>query len=235
MLNLLFPMQCGICGKLGDSICDKCYDNLKKYEIKNQHEDVFFMYKYEGLVRKLIIDYKFNDKAYLYKTFSKCLLKNKNFCQFIKKYDIMVSVPLHKRRFLERGYNQSELIAKELAKDLTRKLTENNKQNNSNKLDNNMVEDVGSNISYNKDVLIKIKNTKPQSTKSEEERIKDVKGIYEVKNSQIIKNKKVLIFDDIHTTGSTLNECKKTLLQAGAKEVGILALAKDYIDQNIFI
>ena len=55
-------------------------------------------------------------------------------------------------------------------------------------------------------------------------------GIYEVKNKEKIIDKNVIIFDDIYTTGSTLNECKKVLLEAGAKKVGILALAKDYIE-----
>ena len=55
-------------------------------------------------------------------------------------------------------------------------------------------------------------------------------GIYEIKNKEKIIGKKVIIFDDIYTTGSTINECKKVLLEAGAKKVGILALAKDYIE-----
>ena len=77
LLNIIFPIQCGICGKLGNNICDECYNNLKKYEIRKQYEDVFFAYKYEGIIRNLIIKYKFNDKAYLYKTFSEILLKIK--------------------------------------------------------------------------------------------------------------------------------------------------------------
>ena len=119
ILNLIFPIQCGMCGKLGRYICDDCYNKLKNFEIKEQHENIFFVYQYEGIIRELIIKYKFNDKAYLYKTFAESLLKNKKLCNFVKCYDIITSVPLHKKRFNERGYNQSDLIAREFAKNLT--------------------------------------------------------------------------------------------------------------------
>lgn len=204
LLNVIFPIQCGICEKLGSSICDKCYNDLKKYEIRKQYEDLFFAYKYEGIIRTLIIKYKFHDKSYLYKTFSEILLKNKNLCKFLKSYDIILPVPLHKKRLQERGYNQVDLIAKEIAKK--------------------------TGLIYYKNVLIKNKNIKPQSIKSIQERVNDVLGIYEVKNSELIKEKNVLILDDIYTTGSTAQECKKELLKAGANKVGILVLAKDYIN-----
>lgn len=203
ILNILFPEKCAVCGKLGESICLKCYNKLKKFEINNNYKDVFFLYKYQGIIRNLILSYKFKDKSYLYKTFSKCMLKNKNLCNFLKSYDIIIPVPLHKKRKMERGYNQSALIANELAKNLELKYY---------------------------DILIKNKNTKPQSSKSLKERKKSVVGIYEIKNKGLVKGKSVVIFDDIYTTGSTLEECKKVLFKCGAKKVGLLALAKDYID-----
>lgn len=138
------------------------------------------------------------------------LLKNKKLCQFIKSYDIILSVPLHKKRLKERGYNQSQLIAKELVKEYN---LHNNKK-----------------MIYYNDVIIKKKNIKPQSTKNLKDRIQDVIGIYEIKNKEKIIGKNIIIFDDIYTTGSTANECKKILLEAGANKVGILALAKDYIE-----
>ena len=138
------------------------------------------------------------------------LLKNKKLCQFIKSYDIILSVPLHKKRLKERGYNQSQLIAKKLVKEYN---LHNNKK-----------------MIYYNDVIIKTKNIKPQSTKNLKDRIQDVIGIYEIKNKEKIIGKNIIIFDDIYTTGSTANECKKILLEAGANKVGILALAKDYIE-----
>lgn len=204
IIELFFPTKCAICGKLGKNICDKCYEDIKKYEIKNQHKDLFFIYKYEGIIRNSLINYKFNNKPYLYRFFSESLTKNKKVCQFLNCYDIIIPVPLHKKRYNERGYNQSEVIAKELSK--------NNKK-----------------VKFYNNILIKKVNTKPQSTKGIKERIEDIKDIYEVKNETIIKEKRILIFDDIYTTGSTTNECKKVLLNAGAKNVGIMAIAKDYI------
>ena len=86
-------------------------------------------------------------------------------------------------------------------------------------------------ICVNGKILIKNKNIKPQSQKSEEDRKRDVVGVYDLnpKYAQEIKGKKVLIFDDIYTTGSTCKECAKTLLEGGAKEVGIFCLARNYL------
>lgn len=70
------------------------------------------------MIRKTIIDYKFNDKPYLYKTIVNFLLKNENFFQKIKSYDTIIPVPISKKRNNERGYNQSYLLAKEIAKNV---------------------------------------------------------------------------------------------------------------------
>jgi ComF family protein len=117
----------------------------------------------------------------------------------------MMPVPLHKKRHLERGYNQTELVAKNLGEKLK--------------------------ICVNGKILIKNKNIKPQSQKTGEDRFKDVVGIYDLnpKYAQEIVGKKVLIFDDIYTTGSTCKECAKMLLQGGAKEVGIFCFARDHL------
>ena len=147
MLNLLFPPKCVICGKIGEDICNKCFLELEKYKIKKQYKDIFFIYKYEDIIRKLILDYKFHDKSYLYKTFSEIILKNKKLCKILKSYDIITSVPLHKKRLRQRGYNQSDLIAKEVAKGINRK--------------------------YKNDIIIKVKNTKPQSLKNVTKRINE--------------------------------------------------------------
>jgi len=86
-------------------------------------------------------------------------------------------------------------------------------------------------IEYNNNILEKVKNIKPQSTKSGAEREQNTKNAFRIKNEnakKIIKQKNVLIFDDIYTTGSTFNECKRVLLENGAKSVGAFMLAKDF-------
>ena len=179
-----------ICGKIGEYICKQCETKLKqyeinKYEIDKQNKDKkMFIYKYENELRKLLLDYKFNDKAYLYRMFANEIVKNEKICKFIKSYDIIIPVPVHWKRKLERGYNQTELIIKE-------------------------------------------KNIKPLSKMGAKDRKKNIKGVFSIKNNQRIFNKKVLLFDDIYTTGSTFKECEKILKEAGAKEVGMLSLARD--------
>ena len=87
LLDILFPQVCGICGKLsGNSLCKKCEILLKKqskfeiYEndsLENYFDEHMYFFKYDGIIRKVILNYKFKDKAYLYKTISNFLIKNK--------------------------------------------------------------------------------------------------------------------------------------------------------------
>ena len=143
------------------------------------------MYIYDGIIRKLLIKYKFNEKTYLYKIFTKNLKNNKKICLLFEKYDIIIPVPISKKREKERGYNQSLLISREISKQL--------------------------NIECNNQILFKFKNTQPQSSLTKEERMENAKNVYYIKYEDKIKNKKILLVDDIYTTGSTVNECSKIL------------------------
>ena len=210
ILDLIFPPVCGICNKkINTYLCEKCEKEINKITCvgENRYDNKYFsthmyLFKYEGIIRNKIISYKFNDKPYLYKTFCEIFVKNKKVCEFLKKYDIIISVPMYKKKKNQRGYNQSELIAKETAKKVE-------------------------NIEYRNDILIKIRNTAKQSSLNKEQRKENLKNAYVVNNNEYILNKNILIFDDIYTTGSTANECAKTLIEAGAKDVGILTIARD--------
>ncbi len=197
LLQILYPKQCLICGKLEqDTICSKCYKNLKiegKIDVYNNKSfnEHLYLFKYEGKVRNMIIDYKFNDKAYLADLFTKTILKNEKICRKIKKYDIIIPVPIHKKRKSERGYNQSELIVRNLAKNLKTELVT--------------------------DLLIKQKNTLPQSSLSKKQREENVKQVYKLQNKQKIENKKIILLDDIYTTGATAEECSKLLKRVRCK------------------
>lgn len=211
IINELYPKQCIICGKLyNDEICNKCYKTLEilaksqKYENKSFDEHIY-LFKYEGKIRKLIIDYKFNDKAYLSNFFAKIIIKNEKICRKIKSYDIIIPVPIHKKRKNERGYNQSELIAKKIVKNINE-------------------------LELVTDSLIKEKNTAAQSTLTKQQRKQNVKQVYKLENKEKIQNKKIILIDDIYTTGSTAEECSKILKQNGAKEILILTIAKDEIN-----
>ncbi len=209
ILSLIYPPVCGFCGKIDKNyICKKCSLKIKEYEIKNDCitknmyiDEGYSIFRYKGIIRDTFIKYKFNNKPYLSKTFSKIILKNKKICGILKKYDIIIPVPVHKKRKQKRGYNQTEIIAREIAKALDIKIVT--------------------------DVLIKNKNIKPQSQLTKRDRKQNVKNAFKVQNNKKIINKSILIFDDVYTTGSTINECSKVIKLAGAKNIGILTIAKD--------
>ena len=196
VLNLFFPIKCGVCGKIGLPICKECEERLKPYEINLVQKDKFFIYKYQDIIRNLLLNYKFNDASYLANSFAYLIKNNKKIYSILKNYDIIIPVPLHKKRMNERGYNQTELIAKKLG------------------------------IPVETNCLIKAKNIKPQSTKTAKERQIDIKNVFAIQNVEKIKNKKLLLLDDIYTTGSTANECIKTLSKATNK-ISFLAIARD--------
>ena len=209
VVNLVFPNVCGFCLKIcKDNICVKCRLKLKKLEqakiveYKNKNfEEAGFLFKYENITRQRILQYKFYECGYLYRAFSQIFIENKDIVNFINNYDIIIPVPIHKERKRQRGYNQCELIAKEISKKLR--------------------------IDMENDVLLKIKNTKPQSTMNKENRKNNAKDVYTIQKTEKIIGKKILLLDDIYTTGSTLNECSRIIKTAKPEKIGILTIAKD--------
>lgn len=212
ILNLIYPNVCGFCETINNNhLCNKCELKLEKYTNTNivdcsKMKDKNFNYQinifhYEGIIRDKLIQYKFNEKAYLYKTFSKIILNNKKICGFFKKYDIIIPIPIHKKRNLQRGYNQTELIAREIAKN--------------------------TNLILENKVLFKQKNIKPQSGLTKFQRENNIKNAFIVKNVNRIKNKNIILFDDIYTTGSTVNECCKVLKKCNVNKITVLTIAKD--------
>ncbi len=163
--------------------------------------DIFFLLQYKDIIREKMIQYKFNEKSYLYKMFCEIFVKNKNACEFLKSYDIIIPVPMNKKKKKIRGYNQTELIAKEIAKYFDIQVDTKN--------------------------LIKEKNTPMQSSLGKNERIKNVQNVYKVLYPEKIKGKNVLILDDIYTTGATVNECRRVLKQEETNKVGTFIIARD--------
>ena len=210
--NLIYPQECLICGKLNsNTICNKCenkinqelkYTYLKKIRNEYYFENQIYLFEYKDYIRRLIIDYKFKDKSYLYKLFSEIIIKNEKICSIFKSYDIIIPVPIHYKRKKERGYNQSDLIARDIA----------------NKIKN---------IKLENKVVIKKINNKKQSDLTKIERINNVKNVYEIINKERIKNKKIILIDDIYTTGNTVNEVSKLLKKNGAKKILVLTIARD--------
>ena len=211
ILNLFYPPVCGICGKLNQNfLCQKCNNTLKnqaKFNVENfqkkekYFKELLYIFKYEGIIRKTILKYKFQEESYLYKTFVNFILKNQKFFEFIKSYDTIVPVPISKKRHKERGYNQSYLIAKEISKKTKLEL-----QNR---------------------CIIKRKNVIEQSKLNKEEREKNIKGVYEIIDKENLQNKRIILVDDIYTTGNTVNECCRILQKAQPKSISVIVIAKD--------
>ena len=203
--------MCGICGKLDrNSLCNKCKIRLQKNAIckiedykntSSYFDEHIYLFQYTGELRDTILKYQFNEKSYIYRTFLEFIKNNEKICAQIEKYDIIMPVPISKKRLKKRGYNQSALIAKNLAKML--------------------------NVDYKENVLVKIKDNKPQSEMGQDERKNNVKGVYTIKNKEKIYQKSILIIDDIFTTGNTVNECARILIENTANNVGVLTIAKD--------
>lgn len=210
--RLVFPPCCLICGKLLSEICCKdcekrIYDKLNlKIESKSQKDYYFekhvYLFTYKDEIRNLILDYKFNDKSYLYKLFSKIITKNEKICGILEKYDIIIPVPIHKKRKQKRGYNQSELITRQISKKIP-------------------------SLVHESTAIQKIKHNIEQSSLSKEQRKQNVKDVYKIVNKEKIENKNIVLFDDIYTTGNTVNEISKILKQNGANKILVLTIAKD--------
>ena len=210
-MDLFFPQICGICGKLNkDGLCNKCKIQLEKVAendiLKQDLEDIYikeliYIFKYEGIIRKLILDYKFHEKPYMYVCFVNFVLKNEKIFEKLQSYDTIIPVPISRKRMKERGYNQSLLIAKKLSREVK--------------------------IPLQVNCLLKTKNIIEQSKLNKEQRKQNIQNVYELKNGEILNKKRILLIDDIYTTGSTVNECAKILQQARPEKIDVLVLAKD--------
>jgi len=211
ILNYILPEVCGVCESICDnSLCKRCELELQRYKIEaffninNKYFDEFMcLYRYEGLIRNMIIKCKFNDKPYIYRTFAKEMINSIKLYENIIKCDIILPVPIHRNRELERGYNQTYIICKMLSKEFNKKLSPN--------------------------ILQKPINNKPQSGLNKTQRKQNVLGVYKINNRYInqINQKNILLVDDVYTTGATVNECSKILKQFGANKITVLVVAKD--------
>ena len=108
---------------------------------------------------------------------------------------------MNKKKMQKRGYNQTELVANELEKSLG--------------------------IPMRKDILSKVVNTTTQSKLGSKARQTNIQHVFFIKNDYEVEDKKIILLDDIYTTGATSEECSRVLKEAGAKEILVLVLAKD--------
>jgi len=156
-------------------------------------------FEYDEASKNMILSFKFWDKTENAKVLGKCLtIASKDILE--EGADIIVPIPLHFTRLFKRRYNQSALLARELSK-----LT-------------------GLKVDFIS--VIRHKKTRPQVEFSGRARVKNVRGAFSVKNIDKIKGQRIILIDDVMTTGSTLMECAKALNKAGAKSVDFLTVAR---------
>ncbi len=207
ILNFLFPQQCVICEKLINSnktqyLCSRCMLllNLHPHVARKGIflKECWAISHHEGVIKRLIHLFKYQNKPYLSTLFGEILsnyLKENNLLSF----DLVMPVPLYKRRKEQRGYNQSELLADEVSK--------------------------RTNIPVEKKTLKRVKNTISQFQLNSEQRKENMKDAFKVVNKESVFGKRVLLIDDISTTGITLEECARVLKKAKAKIVYALVIS----------
>jgi len=227
ILDLLFPKFCLNCAKEGSWLCQDCFSlidifkrqycpfcldpkivlDVKTCDSCRKSKKLAGLYcavSYDNfIVKKLINQFKY--EPYI-KELSKLLaflivthLINLNNLPDFKE-SILIPVPLHKKKLKQRGFNQAEEIGKELSKNLK--------------------------IPIFNNALTKIKQTPAQVELKKEQREKNIKGVFNCQKLESIKNKKILLVDDILTTCSTMEECARALKTAGAKEVWGVVVAR---------
>lgn len=211
LLNLIFVPTCLFCKTEGDFFCDKCLASCSKFPIKICKTKKFpakflFIYEYARFIRECIRESKYRHKHFAsLKVLSKKTLADPTISGLLKHFCgtekcLVLPIPVSSDKLKKRGFNQAELIAQKL----TRKLG----------------------AYYRTDVLFRKKATIAQYTNTRNQRFANLKGAFEVKLTHAVGGRKIILVDDVCTTGATFIEATKVLLAAGATEVLCFALAR---------
>ena len=208
ILDLLFPPKCAFCGRIlvsaDDSWCSKCTESLPFTLLSGRQDGDHYDYcisplYYRDMVRKSILRFKFKGSAAYADVYGKILAECIRENADVE-YDLITWVPLSRKRERSRGYDQAMLLALATALQLNDVAVE---------------------------TLRKTREARAQSELSDQdERSTNISGAYEATDAELIEDKRILLIDDIVTTGSTLSECARTLRLAGAKSVVCASLAR---------
>lgn len=192
--------HCLRCGRFyeAESTALLCLDCLRKPPYFEIHRSAF---PYEGVLREIILLFKFKNYSYLARPLAEQTLKQLgDETGLWDELELLLPVPLHPRREKERGYNQAQLLAQIIG------------------------EHLGLKCEFR--VLQRFVNSPPQSLLEGKKRWDNVKNAFKVRSTEKVKDKIVGLVDDIYTTGATLNECSRVLLEAGVREVRAITTAR---------
>lgn len=214
MFDLLFPTYCINCGMSGEYLCTKCRKKLKnnlpecyicrrlseKYSThptcnKFNLDAVFIGWQYDEIARKLIVQYKYRYAHKLAKVLTKLLINRlieTHFIDSLTRDTIIIPVPIHTSHYLDRGFNQSSLIGKQIADYC--------------------------NCQFIGDIIHRVGSGEFQSKSSVRKR-ESLGEVFKLKKK--IQNKDILIIDDVITTGTTLNRVAKTLKDNRIKAIAL--------------
>ena len=202
ILDLLFPSFCVNCRKEGRFLCVACEEKIIIKRVPTHLPNapkisaIYAAAEYhDKTISELVIRLKFRGVSGISDVLAGLLISHLELARFARKDgQIIVPVPLHKKRLRKRTYNQAELVAKKVTRHF--------------------------NLPMRADVLKRIKNTDPQTEISDRQaRRENVKNAFACAKPEAVKGKTIILVDDVATTGATLNECARALRQSGARSV----------------
>ncbi len=204
IIDFIFPKRCLACGKSGEIFCLACLNKIPKAPPMGPKIHPALDYRNENLKKALWL-FKYGGYVSFAETLGEIIydrvleeMADLKIFAGDRKF-VLVPIPLSSKKLKKRRFNQSELIAKRIYE-----------------LDN------GELFDFKNDALVKIRETESQmSIKQREKRLKNLAGAFAVKNSSEVRDKNVVIIDDIVTTGATISEAAKVLKEAGA--LGVIA------------
>jgi len=194
-LPLINSNFCKRCGKPKDDTGESC---AECDGVQYYFERAVSVFEYSTAVQRLIYRFKYRSETHLSRVLGNFMAQRLSE-QKDWKYDAIVPVPLHKKRQSERGFNQALLLTSNISQTLDIPLIEN--------------------------ILHRTKQTLVQAGLGRHERFSNLKNAFSVGDNSKIKGKSIVLVDDIYTTGSTVNECSRALIDAGAIKVYVLTLA----------
>lgn len=198
-IELLFPERCVLCREFTSWICPSCRQSLKRAP-PHPHPFIYAPHDYSDInVQKIIKLFKYQHARVLAHSLAEILALDEKVKRALNQSMLLVPIPTTKKSERVRGYNQTLILAKALLTHFPL-------------------------LTLETTVLYK-KGIEQTKVKTREERIKNSKGSFFIKDKGVVKGKNILLLDDITTTGSTFIEARRVLKRAGAKEVLCLAFA----------